>query len=174
MRDKIFYATPSSTWQVLCDPGVGFYIPPYQRGYDWDNTHINRLFEDFGHGLRLLLKNEDSITFLGTLIVIDKDELPNANQEDLPNKIRFVIDGQQRLTTVLLMNICLHDEIRRRGNKFKEKDGDASKWLYNQTIQVTAQLQKTFEEDMNYRRSWISMVSTHNSCIRRFMVALGR
>ena len=150
LRDNIFNATPSSTWQVLCSPGVGFYIPPYQRGYDWDNTHIDRLFEDFGHGLRLLLENEDSITFLGTLIVIDKDELPNANQEALPNKIRFVIDGQQRLTTVLLMNICLHDEIRRRGNKFKEKDGDASKWLYNQTIQVTAQLQKTFEEDMNY------------------------
>ena len=150
LRENIFNATPSSTWQVLCSPGVGFYIPPYQRGYDWDDTHIDRLFEDFGHGLRLLLKNEDSITFLGTLIVIDKDELPDANQEALPNKIRFVIDGQQRLTTVLLMNICLHDEIRRRGDKFKEKDGDASKWLYNQTIQVTAQLQKTFEEDMNY------------------------
>ena len=149
-RNDIFSATPSSTWQALCSPGVGFYIPPYQRGYNWDNTHIDRLFEDFGHGLRLLLENNDSITFLGTLIVIDKDRLPNVNQEALPSKIRFVIDGQQRLTTVLLMNICLHDEIRRRGNRFKEKGEVAFKWLYHQTIQVTAQLQKTFEEDMNY------------------------
>ena len=150
LRNNIFNATPSSTWQVLCSPGAGFYIPPYQREYNWDDTHIDRLFEDFGHGLRLLLGNEDSITFLGTLIVIDKDKLPNVNQETLPNKVRFVIDGQQRLTTVLLMNICLHDEIRRRGNEFREKDEAAFKWLYHQTIQVTAQLQKTFEEDMNW------------------------
>ena len=150
LRNNIFNATPSSTWQVLCSPGAGFYIPPYQRGYNWDDTHIDRLFEDFGHGLRLLLENQDSITFLGTLIVIDKDELPNVNPETLPNKIRFVIDGQQRLTTVLLMKICLHDEIRIQGTKLKKKDEAAFKWLYHQTIQVTADLQKTFEEDMNY------------------------
>ena len=114
LRDNIFSAAPSSTWQVLCSTGVGFYIPPYQRGYNWDDTHIDRLFEDFGHGLRLLLENQNSITFLGTLIVIDKDELPHVNPETLPNKIRFVIDGQQRLTTILLMNICLHDEIKKK------------------------------------------------------------
>lgn len=149
-RNNTFGATPNTTWQVLSDPGVGFFVPPYQRGYNWDRSHINRLFEDVSHGLRLLLDSEDSITFLGTLIVIDRDNLPGVNRSALPGKVRLLIDGQQRLTTVLLMNICLHDVIRRDGLRFKEIEEPASEWLYRETIQVTAQLQKTFEEDMNW------------------------
>ena len=147
---NIFNATPNTTWQVLCDSGVGFYIPPYQREYNWDRNHINRLFEDIGHGLELLVEKKDSITFLGTLIVIDRATLPNADKSQLPNKVRLVIDGQQRLTTILLMNVCLHDEIRRRGAKFKKRDGNAFKWLHYKAIEVENRLQKTFEEDMNW------------------------
>ena len=147
---NIFNATPNSTWQVLCDSGVGFYIPPYQREYNWDRNHIDRLFEDVSHGLGLLVENKDSITFLGTLIVIDRATLPDADKSQLPNNVRLVIDGQQRLTTILLMNICLHDEIRRRGTKFKEEDEKALKWLYYKAIEVENRLQKTFEEDMNW------------------------
>jgi hypothetical protein len=150
---NIFNATPQSTWQIFSDVGVGFYIPPYQREYNWDKSHINRLFEDVGHGLQLLVESQDSITFLGTLILIDGATLPNVTKSELPPKVRLVIDGQQRLTTILLMNICLHDEIRRRGAKFDIEDEPASKWLYRQTIQVTANLQKTFEEDMNWGES---------------------
>lgn len=147
---NIFNATPNSTWQVLCDSGVGFYIPPYQREYNWDRNHIDRLFEDMSHGLGLLVENKDSITFLGTLIVIDRATLPDADKSQLPNNVRLVIDGQQRLTTILLMNVCLHDEIRRREAQFKEKDEKALKWLYYKAIEVKNQLQKTFEEDMNW------------------------
>ena len=147
---NIFDATPNSTWQVLCESGVGFYIPSYQREYDWDKQHINRLFEDVVHGLQLLIENESSITFIGTLIVIDRAIPPNIAKSELPSNVRLVIDGQQRLTTILLMNICLHDEIRRRRTKFEEKDETAFKWLYHQTIQVKEQLRKTFEEDMNW------------------------
>ena len=41
-------------------------------------------------------------------------------------------------------------KLRRKGHKIGKKDDDAFKWLYHQTIQVNARLQKTFEEDMNY------------------------
>ena len=34
---NIFNATPQSTWQIFSDVGVGFYIPPYQREYNWIN-----------------------------------------------------------------------------------------------------------------------------------------
>ena len=147
---NIFNATPNSMWQVLCDTGVGFYIPPYQREYNWDRSHIDRLFEDIGHGLQLLVGKTDSITFLGTLIVIDRATLPNADKAQLPNNVRLVIDGQQRLTTILLMNICLHDEIKKRGAKFKRRDEKAFKWLHYKAIEVENRLQKTFEEDMNW------------------------
>ena len=147
---NIFNATPNSTWQILCDAGVGFYIPPYQREYNWHKDNIDRLFEDVGHGLRLLVGNKDSITFLGTLIVIDRATLPNADKSQLPGNVRLVIDGQQRLTTILLINVALHDEIRRRGTKFNRKDEKTFKWLYHKAIEAENRLQKTFEEDMNW------------------------
>ena len=147
---NIFNATPNSTWQVLCTTGGGFYIPPYQRGYNWNKEHIERLFEDIGHGLRLLVGKKDSITFLGTLIVIDRANLPDADKAQLPGNVRLIIDGQQRLTTILLTNINLHDEIRRRSAKFEKKDEEAFKWLYRKALEGTSKLQKTFEADMDW------------------------
>ena len=147
---NIFNATPNSIWEVLCDAGVGYYIPPYQREYNWDRENIERLFEDVGQGLRLLVDSKNSITFLGTLIVINRATLPKADKQQLPNNVRLVIDGQQRLTTVVLMNICLHDEIRRRKVEFENRDDDAHKWLYYKAIEVEKRLQKTFEEDMTW------------------------
>ena len=147
-----FNAESKSTWDVL-NRGFGFYIPPYQRHYDWDETHIGRLFEDIGHGLTQLLGEEkkDSITFIGTLIVIKDMQpqtiAPNTSGSDLPNKILPVIDGQQRLTTILLMNICLHDEINRLSIELKEKEEPAFTWLCERTIEVGVQLQETFEEN---------------------------
>ena len=116
---EIFTPVPRTTEAVLGEPGTGFYVPIYQRGYNWDNKHIGRLFEDVGHGLQSLVENEDSITFLGTLIVIDESMPPDVDRGEVPSGVRIVIDGQQRLTTILLMNICLHDEIRRRREKLK-------------------------------------------------------
>ena len=149
---KIFTAESKSIWDVL-DRGTGFYIPPYQREYDWDEGHIKRLFEDIGHGLMQLLRKEekDSITFIGTLIVID-DARPetiasNISRSEIPNKILPVIDGQQRLTTILLMNICLHDKIRKYSIEFNDKDEPAFEWLYKKTTEVSLELQETFEED---------------------------
>ena len=153
---KMFGAESKRTWDVL-DRSIGFYIPPYQRGYDWDKRHINRLFEDISHGLMKLLqgKEKDSITFIGTLIVIDDTRpetiAPNISNSNLPGNgnILSVIDGQQRLTTILLTNICLHDEIRRRRAKLgkKKEDHPAFEWLYNRIVGVCPNLQETFEED---------------------------
>ena len=146
---KIFTAESKSIWDVL-DRGTGFYIPPCQRQYDWDEGHIKRLFEDIGHGLMQLLRKEkkDSITFIGTLIVINDTQpetiAPNVTKSDLPSKILEVIDGQQRLTTILLMNICLHDEITRRSTKLNKED-DCIKWLCDRTIEVMDELRETFE-----------------------------
>ena len=155
-RTNIFSAESKSTWDVL-DRSIGFYIPPYQRQYDWDKRHITRLFEDVSHGLIELLrkKTKDSITFIGTLIVIDdtrpKTIAPNISNSNLPGNghILSVVDGQQRLTTILLMNICLHDEIKRRRTKLeKKKEGKpAFEWLYDRIVNVCPNLQETFEED---------------------------
>ncbi len=70
-------------------------IPLYQRNYQWTNDEI----DDFEDDLFLLVGN-DSEHFFGTLVLT-----PNSpeNQENRDKKINYVIDGQQRLTTALLM-----------------------------------------------------------------------
>ena len=96
-------------------------------------------------------EKKDSITFIGTLIVINDTQpqtiAPNIARSDLPNNVLSVIDGQQRLTTILLMNICLHDEINRRGTELEKKDELAFKWLSDRIVEVHPNLQETFEED---------------------------
>ena len=145
----VFGATPNSTWQVLCAGGVGFYIPPYQREYNWSKDNIDRLFEDIVHGLQSLVKKVDSLTFLGTLLVMDNAPVLNADTDQLPANVRLVIDGQQRLTTILLININLHDEIRRRRSKLK-LEKEACEWLNYKAIEAENRLQKTFEVDMDW------------------------
>ena len=143
---EIFKTVPRTTRQVLGAPGVGFYVPIYQWGYNWDSKHIGRLFEDVGRGLRSLIENENSITFLGNLIVIDESIPSDVNRNEI-SSVRVVIDGQQRLTTILLINVCLHDEIRRRRSKLKVEGQPAFQWLFNEAIYVERSLKKTFAEN---------------------------
>ena len=151
-RKKTFGAESKSVSEVL-KRSSGFYIPPYQRQYNWDEGHIRRLFEDINHGLvQILVKQKkDSITFIGTLIVIDdlrsETIAPNISRSDMPDTILPVIDGQQRLTTIALMNICLHDEIKIRSAKLEDSSGTAYEWLSARIIEVLPKLQETFEED---------------------------
>jgi hypothetical protein len=155
----IFSARPASFYTVLSAQGLGFYIPAYQREYSWDKQNIARLFEDSSHGLSLLPDMRDALTFLGTLIVIPDTKYETVNPKvvgDLPSKVLLVIDGQQRLTTILLLNIALHNSIQHKMHKMDKKldpdGGEESKeqWLVNQCRQVCALLQQTFEQDMNF------------------------
>lgn len=62
-----------------------FCIPLYQRAYAWEDRQIEQLIEDISDA-------EDGTTYyLGSLVVADKGEYYE------------VIDGQQRLTTLLLL-----------------------------------------------------------------------
>ena len=74
-----------------------FTIPAYQRAYAWGDSQREQLIEDLkdakGHyymGHFLFEKNED-----------DQDE-------------RYLIDGQQRMTTVVIFYSCLIHELQKR------------------------------------------------------------
>ena len=64
-------------------------IPEYQRAYTWDNENISKMIEDFDEFLKSEYKKGSY--YLGT-ILLHKD-----------NEIYNIIDGQQRITTLLLM-----------------------------------------------------------------------
>ncbi len=87
---------------------VGFCVPEYQRTYDWNKENIKRLLEDCLNGFYYLSspKNEESYTFLGTIILVsEKSEL------SFDGTSLSVIDGQQRLTTLILLCCALIEEL---------------------------------------------------------------
>ncbi|HJS45075.1 MAG TPA: DUF262 domain-containing HNH endonuclease family protein [Rhizomicrobium sp.] len=71
-----------------------FRIPPYQRPFSWDDEHFDDLIID--------IKDTDRNTqyFLGTMVL---------HKEAGGTKV--VVDGQQRLTSLLILLACLRDAI---------------------------------------------------------------
>jgi uncharacterized protein with ParB-like and HNH nuclease domain len=72
-----------------------FRIPDYQRPFSWDDKNFNDLIDD------LCSAQRDQQYFLGTL-VLHKREAKNTYD---------VVDGQQRLTSLLILVACLRDLI---------------------------------------------------------------
>lgn len=110
----IFEAVTKPVLELLSDRGLGLYIPSYQRPYSWDKGKVSRLVEDISHGLKNLIHADDSFTFLGTVITIHDINHVTVQpivRQDVPNKVLTVIDGQQRMTTLLILCIALHNEI---------------------------------------------------------------
>ncbi len=151
--DEVFDANPISIERLLREPGQCFYIPAYQRPYSWDATHINRLFDDTGHGVAELLKSPDAITFLGTIITIHDTQYTTVDPkvaDQLPPRVMTVIDGQQRLTTLLILIAAIHDELTVRHARLAKSDHEDDKWLANKALETYSILGKTLEDDRDF------------------------
>ena len=48
---------------------TGFYVPLYQRPYSWDENNVEQLMDDLVTGIETMLTDENSIAFLGTVIL---------------------------------------------------------------------------------------------------------
>lgn len=180
--NSIFKAVSKTPQELLSDTGLGLYIPSYQRPYSWDKNKVSRLIEDLGHGVKTLLKHDDSFTFLGTVITIHDTNNVTVQpivKEDVPSKVLTVIDGQQRMTTLLILCLALHNQIQLFQKTFLRKmkqiektlngEGenllinfgeefydeirdklDAYEWLDGQVSAVLDLLSKTFYEKQSY------------------------
>ncbi len=149
----VFGAYPKSVWEFMCENGQGFYIPAYQRHYSWDKSKIERLIDDACHGFTLLLENEDAITFLGTIIAIHDTTLSTVSpiaKGEVPSRVMTIIDGQQRLTTLFVLNTVMHEEVRTRSNKLRRDEHEAVTWLKEECMKVAGRLAKTYEENKDY------------------------
>ena len=70
-------------------------IPYYQRRYAWDESNVEDFWND-------VLKDSSNAHFLGSMVVVD-------------GQGREVIDGQQRLTTALIVLSVLRDKMKELG-----------------------------------------------------------
>jgi hypothetical protein len=152
---NLFEAESKTPFQILSETNVGYYIPPYQRPFKWKPANVEKLEEDLIEGLTKLLDQEDSFCFLGSIITFRDTEnitVQPAVQGDLPAAVFNLIDGQQRLSTLIMFFICLHNqiEIQRRNLKKRTKLDEfapALKWLDDRATDVLVSLKKTFMFD---------------------------
>jgi len=96
MANELFSPEHSSL-NTLFTEGVKYIIPPYQRPYSWEsigksdrNNQINNMWDDFYHFYEHSNK-DDKEYFFGSIVVFKKDGYSQ------------VVDGQQRLTSLLLL-----------------------------------------------------------------------
>ena len=86
----------------------GFYVPVYQREFTWGKDEISRLFEDLEHGITRAAQGQMPSTFLGSVILVsDRDSVMPKHADALPTTVLHVVDGQQRLTTLLSVFVVL-------------------------------------------------------------------
>ena len=85
--------------ELIAKENRQFKIPVYQRSYDWRPSQCKRLYEDIIHSIDKGLDNH----FTGTVVYINSKYSSSHSEE-------IVIDGQQRITTILILLKALHDK----------------------------------------------------------------
>lgn len=81
-------------------------IPPFQRSYSWEQTHVSRFWEDIiTFHQQLGKENNQETYFLGPIVI-------------LPTKERILLlDGQQRLATATILLGVIRDIARSKGGQ---------------------------------------------------------
>lgn len=129
-----FTAAPSTLRELILQPGQGFYVPAYQRDFTWGEEQIERLFDDLENGITRSAAGSMPSTFLGSVILVsDKEGVTPRNADALPPNVLHVVDGQQRLTTILSMFAVLSTSISKKMRWFEEQGslGVLDSWLLN-------------------------------------------
>ena len=154
--DDIFITNPQSIWEFMVEKGQCCYIPAYQRPYSWDEKNISRLFEDVLRGIRQIISRPDTISFIGTIIAINDTEYQTIKpiyHAKLPRCVMTIIDGQQRICTILLSNIVMHDYIRHTVKQLEGKNGTHFDWIREKCTKLLSDLKKTYLMDKIDRKN---------------------
>ncbi|MFD7379473.1 GmrSD restriction endonuclease domain-containing protein [Streptomyces mirabilis] len=88
-----------------------FQVPLYQRTYSWGREQLKRLWEDVGELVDQHLSGESTAPhFLGSVVLAPGQIQAGGVQRWL------VVDGQQRLTTLMLAFTALRDHLKESGD----------------------------------------------------------
>jgi uncharacterized protein with ParB-like and HNH nuclease domain len=96
-----------------------FRIPEYQRPYIWSKDEVNELLDDLTFAQK---EKPEQEYFLGSFVFQSKKANPVGGQEFDENDL---LDGQQRMTTLLLLFACIRDLA-----KDKEAKEDCQNCIY--------------------------------------------
>lgn len=111
-------------------------VPPNQRSYAWEDSHVQTLFED----LSVAISNNNQTYFLGTVV------LTQGGEDRLE-----VADGQQRLATTSILIAAIRDYLETLGpseRKAAEKYTSEYLLIYDEMSgEHTPKLQMNYEDN---------------------------
>lgn len=81
-----------------------FRIPDYQRAYVWGKDEISELIDDVNYASK---HNPEGQYFLGSMVL----RTSTRNADGVSFEEYELLDGQQRLTTLMLMLACIRDRV---------------------------------------------------------------
>jgi hypothetical protein len=123
-----------------------YLIPRFQREFVWTNKEVDAFLEDIhdAHG-----RDGGEGYFIGVLIVAPAGDCPRSNAYEL-------IDGQQRLTTTLLMLCALRRFMRERG--MLEEAGELAQCVFDTSRDL--RIQPQYEDE----RALLLAVAKEEDC----------
>lgn len=153
-----FEAEPESLYDLVSKNGRGLYIPPYQRDYSWDDEKVDRLISDLFQSIKNFIAKEERSTFLGTIIVLEgkaKEIIDPQYKRQAYADVLSIIDGQQRLTTLLVVSLILVVNIDIRWKKLIENTSENSNyesinnWIEESVNILRGNVKKIIFEEQN-------------------------
>ena len=98
---------PTTTYllEALSNKAVTFFIPPYQRNYEWSTDTCNVFFDDVQRVASSNQNGGKTEHFFGSIVYVVEEA-----GFGLPSKL-VLTDGQQRITTTMLLLMALRDSI---------------------------------------------------------------
>ena len=147
----------------LISSDFNFYVPSYQRGYRWGADQVNQLIEDLEEFEKYHYSSDKNKFYcLQPLVVKERIIQKKERNQIIEVNGLEVIDGQQRLTTILLLLQALHlrkrilegdvpSEVKACPHVYSiqyETREDSIAWL--------PELNKIIEKDPSYKNKFVN------------------
>lgn len=126
--EDIFKPQSLTIGELFCNKDALYQIPRYQRPYSWGDEQLSKLWDDLREAQQFEPKY-----FLGSIIT--------AKPEDASNYLD-IVDGQQRLTTLLILLCVCRDMYPEINSDLLENDPFA---IDSSTIKLSIRLNDRFE-----------------------------
>jgi uncharacterized protein with ParB-like and HNH nuclease domain/alkylated DNA nucleotide flippase Atl1 len=116
-----------TTFQQLVQGEKQFLVPLYQRPYSWQDAQLKQLWTDILEQADALAEGVPRTThFIGSVVLAPSSDLQAAGVQRW-----IVVDGQQRLTTLMLLLCAIRDHVAAHDPEQSERFNDLyllNKW----------------------------------------------
>lgn len=135
--------------KFLYTPGMFFEIPEFQRPYSWQNSNVNEFLNDLEECIEKQKKH-----YFGTVVQVEDT---NSNYSNA------IIDGQQRVTTSMLMIAAIYHLVKKDSSLIQDPETTADKIEYQYLI----------NKDLDNNRVKLRTVTTDNQILQRIFDVQG-